>query len=816
MIRPYLTVVKDSFNEAFASRVLWILLIVLTLILLGLAPMGLREESTTRLRLDSIGDWPALITRIERESQSATPSPGKRIWQLSDDSFKETIRGALESEKNEPDGGVQTLGEADLSRDAASRLLDDLNKMLERRDFYDAAAWSAIKLDAETAELLGKGVDRIAQGDLVLLNRQLFKAAFPAEVARLPDKELHLSYFTWPIGSPIPASRDMAEPVINQVVAGIMGFFVGTVAVFVAILVTAPIIPHMFDAGAIDLLLSKPVVRSLLFLAKFAGGCAFIVLSAGYFLVGLWLIMGLRFGLWNHAILLCIPLFLFLFSIYYSVSAAAAVLWKNAIVSVVITILFWFLCTIVGTAKNVVETVFLRPNAIVRMVPTDESLVAVNQAGEFLDWRSNRWETIVGPDRMESNPFGFGGVLIGPVFEPKQKRLLYLRESMAHRFAFITPSPTLTELTWTAGTWQSRTGPAPPRGTSWLFLGPGGEVLVVAAAGVFRLDEHVPSPSKDSPAADVVAPGAAEEKPREVAEQPAAKDPSGPAAASAKLGVDTIAKLLGVRLPTTEADPYVALGPEARLFLASPFSAAMDPVSGDVVVLGSGRLTYLKRDPAGRYRRGPERDLGEAVGPAVLAMAGGTVAVADRQGKVLMLDAKNLETRRQFRLGGSGDPSMALATPDGRRLAILSHTGNLIVCDADGMNRTTIGGDVSAVALDAEGRLLVADRFTRVTTYDVDLLRVVERRQPKLDVLGGVYHYFIRPFYTVFPKPGELDNVVHYLLTGEQSVGQGPAAAQDARQPRIRIDVAGPIWSSLAFVAVVLALTCVHIHRMDF
>ena len=119
------------------------------------------------------------------------------------------------------------------------------------------------------------------------LNRLLLKAAFPAEVAKLPREELYLSYFVWTIGSPIPVSRSMAEPFINQVIAGVMAFFVGTVAVFIAILVTSPIIPHMFEAGAIDLLLSKPVARPLLFLAKFFGGCAFILLCAGYFIVGL-------------------------------------------------------------------------------------------------------------------------------------------------------------------------------------------------------------------------------------------------------------------------------------------------------------------------------------------------------------------------------------------------------------------------------------------------------------------------------------------------------------------------------------------------
>ena len=53
-MRPYLTVLKDSFHEAFASRVLWILLAVSTLVLLALAPLGLQDQRATLLRRSSV------------------------------------------------------------------------------------------------------------------------------------------------------------------------------------------------------------------------------------------------------------------------------------------------------------------------------------------------------------------------------------------------------------------------------------------------------------------------------------------------------------------------------------------------------------------------------------------------------------------------------------------------------------------------------------------------------------------------------------------------------------------------------------------
>jgi len=792
MIRPYLTVINDSFHEASASRVLWILLVVLTLLLAGLAPLGLQHQRASQLFLEGVNDWPGLVAKIKREADAKAPSPGKRIWQLSDDAFKKKIDDVLAGD--DP---------TDISREAASALLDELNDLLRRRDFYDAAAWSGVKLDAELTGQVKRGLERLSEDDLVWVNRQLFKAAFPAEVARMPAEELHVSYFGAAIGSPIPVSRATAEPFISEVVGGIMSFFVGTVAVFIAILVTSPIIPHMFDAGAIDLLLSKPVVRWLLFLAKFAGGCAFILLCGGYFIVGLWLIMGLRFGLWNHSILLCIPLFLFLFSVYYSVSALAAVRWKNAIVSVVITILFWFSCFVVGMAKNVVETIFLKPDCIVNLVSAGESLVAVNRSGQLLEWRSDKWERIVksnspGPPRFAMQP-----VLAGPVFDARRKQLLYVQQPLGAHFSFVPPRPTLIQIAWVAGAWRQKTGPPPPRGTTWLFLSPDGRPVVLGPLGVFALDEQA------SPA---VAKGTVT-PPRNQAAGPGAKTPRGPGAANRDLPV--VSKIFGL-FSSRQTEAYVPLGPKPALTLANPFSAAMDAASGKLVVYRAGKLSCLVRRADGKYRRGPEREFCESTGPASVAIAGGTVVVARRDGEVLLLDAATLRTRKRFRPAGSGEPYMVQGAKDSRRFALLMHSGKLVVFDANGDNCATVDRDASAIGLDAEGRLLVADRGTRVSSYDFESLHAAQRWQPRLDVLQTAYRYVILPLYTVFPKPGELDNVVHYLLTGQETVAQGPPMEADLRQARINIDVYGPIASSLAFVVVMLAITCGYVQRMDF
>jgi hypothetical protein len=282
-------------------------------------------------------------------------------------------------------------------RDLASDLLDALNKLLPDRKFYDPPAWRGIDLNGETKALAERGVDSLTDDEVKRRNRLLLEAAYPAEIVS-SRAELSISYLVWHI-TESPLSREEATPAIKGVVAVIMNFFVGTLGVLAASLVTAPIIPHTFEAGAIDLLLSKPISRSLLFLTKFAGGCVFILLNAAYFIVGLWLILGLRFDIWSGRLLLSIPIFLFLFAIYYAVSSLAGVLWRNAVVSIVVTILFWAACFVVGTTKNVMEQTWLNNNRFMKLVSAGDSLFGVTEQGQVQQWRatSETWEEAFRP-----------------------------------------------------------------------------------------------------------------------------------------------------------------------------------------------------------------------------------------------------------------------------------------------------------------------------------------------------------------------------------------------------------------------------------
>jgi hypothetical protein len=752
-MRAYLAVLKDSFREAFASRVLWILLGLTTLVLAALAPIGLSERPATLLRPNSILNLTGLVSKIEMQGRADAPSPGKQVWSRWDENLKTQLAA-----RNTEGAGNSTIGRA------SNNVLGELNELLPDRTFYDAMAWSGIELNAETKALVERGSGSLSDDEVKRRNRLLLEAAYPAEIAS--DKaQLSVSYLAWSVNESA-LTRQEAEPIIKTIVATIISFFVGTLGVLAAILVTAPIIPQTFEAGAIDLLLSKPVSRPLLFLTKFAGGCAFILLNAAYFITGLWLIVGLRFGIWSARMLLCIPVFLFLFSIYYAVSSLAGVLWRNAVVSIVVTILFWAACFAVGTTKNLMEQVWLNSGRLVKLVPAGESLLGVTEQGQVQQWRTSdaTWEETF---RAEQTPAARGGPFVlplqrtSPVYDSRGDRLLAVDIPPGGRgFGGFGREPAL----WIGGRadgWTRRQGPVSPEGTTELYVDSQPEVMAVGTQGVFRLSRKDPKESAES---------------------------------------------------------FIPAGPSPPLVLQAPLASALNAATGEIAFRSQNTVYVLARNSDGTYTR---KQTAEVVGDAasVLAFGGSTLMAGLSDGRVLILDAATLKVQQELSPAGETAPRFAVAAPDGRWFAVLFHNNKLWMFDARAGKPANVSfsgqGDISAVAFSGANRLLVTDRVNRVTSYQLDPFRTEDRRAPALTTIERVYHYVIVPIYTVFPKPGELNNVVSYLLTEQETVATSPNSS-DLSQRRVKINIYGPILSSLAFLVVVMTFTCLYVRRTDF
>jgi hypothetical protein len=289
-MRPYFAIIKDSFREAIASRVLWVLLGLIALLLLAIAPIGYKLNLTGEFTWGDISDGPQFVAKLRSGFDADQPSPAKRIWSLID----EEVRGKLL--KLEKVGELEG-GEGRDFFQGMDALRGALNKQIEQRDFYTEADWQGIALPKEAKDYLARPRDELTKGELARMNRLLIEAPFRAYVNSRSPQSISVTYFTLS-SDPYPFSKEQADNFVKEwVLTSAMSWIVGVFGMIAAILVTSAIIPQMFDPGSITLLLSKPISRSLLFTSKFLGGCAFILLSVSLLIGGLWLIAGLRFGI---------------------------------------------------------------------------------------------------------------------------------------------------------------------------------------------------------------------------------------------------------------------------------------------------------------------------------------------------------------------------------------------------------------------------------------------------------------------------------------------------------------------------------------
>ena len=72
------------------------------------------------------------------------------------------------------------------------------------------------------------------------------------------------------------------------------------------------------------------------------------------------------------------------------------------------------------------------------------------------------------------------------------------------------------------------------------------------------------------------------------------------------------------------------------------------------------------------------------------------------------------------------------------------------------------------------------------------------------------------PCTSCFPKPGQLNQTVNYLLTSNDAPAGALRLDNDQHNALARVDVWGPVWSNLAFLVVVLAVSCAYVSRKDF
>jgi ABC-type transport system involved in multi-copper enzyme maturation permease subunit len=129
----------------------------------------------------------------------------------------------------------------------------------------------------------------------------------------------------------------------------------GWIGVLAGVVITAFFIPNMLRKGTIDLLLAKPVRRWSLLLYKYIGGLSFVFLNTAFVVGGLWIVLGLRTGIWAPGFLIAILGITFFFAILYSVSTFFALITRSPIVAILMTVVVWGFLSLVGYLHQFID-----------------------------------------------------------------------------------------------------------------------------------------------------------------------------------------------------------------------------------------------------------------------------------------------------------------------------------------------------------------------------------------------------------------------------------------------------------------------------
>lgn len=790
-MRPYLAIVWDCFREAVASRVLPIMLGVATLFLAALAPLGLVEK-TARTEFEN-GDFRNLGSLGEAASKPDAPPAARRVWERIGQGARRQLELAAEGE----------IPQIDTVTAAFNALLDD-------RGLYDPDLWKGHPLPDESSRILAVPPKERTAAEARRLNRLAVDVLFPTAVRPSLSTVSYVSYGGATLEHALPLELSQAPVLMDTVVGLYMTWLLGPVGLAAAIVATAGVIPHAFEPGMGELLASKPVSRVGVFLARFVGGLAFILLTTTYALGGLWLILGLRFGAWLPQVLLSIPVFLFAFAIYFAVSAWAGLVWRNSIAALLWTGLFYGGCLTLSWTHHLFEGFHATPQTICWLVPDGPVPAMVNERGETCFWSptERRWEP--GFLAPHETPFGFGASARqrGPWFDAARNE--YRALVLSRPSAPVSPRPARAAA---EPPYSREDGARLPADTAAIFPQADGSLLVVRPTGLYRVAEPFPPATEEEKAPAGGKPTVP--LPAGVEERGDSRDEKSPADDAKEKPKQTAPAEAVLERLAGQADAPWAL----------PLAAAFDPVAKRAAVWSNGRLELLAPDAAGKYAVEAKADLRDTFirdffyfddwRLAVVGFVGERLIVAQGDGQILIF-GRDLSLEKKFRPAGNNFPRFIAAAADGSQAVVLFQHGWGWKYDAatgaGGFPNWPEQGEWNAVAYGADGSLWTSSEIAVVRRWNA------RHEQPasfegRMDWSAEAYRRFTHPLYLVLPKPNDFGHILDYLRTGRETVPTVNPTSLADRQ--IRQPVRNNVASGLAFIFVVLAVCCRRVYTSE-
>ncbi|MBM3796896.1 MAG: hypothetical protein FJW31_23260 [Acidobacteria bacterium] len=145
---------------------------------------------------------------------------------------------------------------------------------------------------------------------------------------------------------------------VERMVRGVHGSiatFLYSFGLFLALFASSGLVPSLLEPGRIELLLSKPVARWHLLLGRYLGNVLIVLATSTWLVGGVWLILGIKTGIWTPQFLLAIFTTLFLFCVLLSVVFLMGVLFESAALATMVPVALMLISPILAQERTVVK-----------------------------------------------------------------------------------------------------------------------------------------------------------------------------------------------------------------------------------------------------------------------------------------------------------------------------------------------------------------------------------------------------------------------------------------------------------------------------
>jgi ABC-type transport system involved in multi-copper enzyme maturation permease subunit len=384
MTKP-LAILKDSLREAWDSKTLLVMLILVGLFLIGVASIGYQSAAPREVIDGYAKTLSAPILRLQRGKYQGTlidRSTGRPYAypECTVTTFKTLKEGGHEStgeqqftllfkdaeipgeggepgdqkgadkkevapkEAAEPKAGTESQMPIFEKYVAAWPDTDGDLVRLDDRKQMDPRKWRVVRpvTDEMVKEFLAAELEKSSTLPMTGFERlpdpapgeRLYKITTgPSAEPRLWPVKFSVLFGAWETPGAAPLG-DVLFTIQDYVISWIGGLTI----MLIAVIVTSFFIPNMLRPGSVVMLLSKPISRSTLLLFKYFGGLFFVLILASVMVGGVWLITGIRAGVWTPGVFMVIPLMTLSFAILYAISTVTAVWSRNAIVCILVTL----------------------------------------------------------------------------------------------------------------------------------------------------------------------------------------------------------------------------------------------------------------------------------------------------------------------------------------------------------------------------------------------------------------------------------------------------------------------------------------------